>query len=96
MILSDLKTNRMTKPLGFDLGCPRLSFIASDTGAPALARMRITVSKNPDLADPVCDSGWTDRIDTLAWPVAGGAGTVSPGITGRSRGRRYPGGLRPE
>ncbi|MBP7401104.1 MAG: family 78 glycoside hydrolase catalytic domain [Clostridia bacterium] len=69
MILSDLKTNRMTKPLGFDLGCPRLSFIASDTGAPALARMRITVSKNPDLADPVCDSGWTDRIDTLAWPV---------------------------
>ncbi|MDW7658674.1 MAG: alpha-L-rhamnosidase N-terminal domain-containing protein, partial [Bacillota bacterium] len=69
MKIIDLKTNRMTCPLGFQLGRPRLSFIVTDTGGTALTSMRVEVALDAAMLQVVYDSGESRQVDSIAWEL---------------------------
>lgn len=69
MKIKNLKTNRITNPLGFDLGKPRLSYVAYDTTAKKQTAAQIQVSLNEDFSNIVFDSGKSGEIDSLAFEL---------------------------
>ncbi|MDQ0972045.1 alpha-L-rhamnosidase [Neobacillus niacini] len=69
MKIKNLKTNRITNPLGFDLGKPRLSYVAYDTTAKKQIAAQIEVSLNEDFSNIVFDTGKTEEIDSLAFEL---------------------------
>jgi alpha-L-rhamnosidase len=69
MKIKNLKTNRITNPLGFDLGKPRLSYVAYDTSAKRQVAAQIQVSLNEDFSNIVFDSGRSEEIDSLAFEL---------------------------
>jgi alpha-L-rhamnosidase len=69
MKVANLKTNRITNPLGFDLGKPRLSFITSETEAKKQVAAQIQVALDMDFSRIVFDSGKSHEIDSLAFEL---------------------------
>ncbi|MBM7655534.1 alpha-L-rhamnosidase [Neobacillus cucumis] len=67
MKIKQLKTNRITNPLGFDLGIPRLSFVTYDTNAKKQTAAQIQVALDQEFTDIIFDSGVNARIDSLAF-----------------------------
>lgn len=57
MRVTDLKTNRMVNPLGFDLGRPRLSYLVVDTAAKKQEAAQIQVALDVKFQETVYDSG---------------------------------------
>jgi len=72
MKISRLKTNRITNPLGFQLGKPRLSWV-TETGGPDAAKRQdaaqVQVAAGPDFDSILFDSGRQADIDSLAYPL---------------------------
>ncbi|WP_335495277.1 glycoside hydrolase family 78 protein [Neobacillus drentensis] len=64
-----MKTNRMTNPLGFDLGKPRLSFVTFDTAATKQTAAQIQVALDEEFTNIVFDSGVSEAIDSLAFEL---------------------------
>jgi len=69
MRITNLKVNRITNPLGFDLGKPRFSFITCDTEAKNQVAARIEVALDINFDDLVFDSGKDEEIDSLAFEL---------------------------
>ena len=69
MRIKNLKTNRITNPLGFDLGRPRLSFVTYDTTAKKQTAAQIQVALDEELTNTVFDSGKSAEIDSLAYEL---------------------------
>ena len=62
-----MKTNRITNPLGFDLGIPSLSFVTYDTAAKKQTAAQIQVALDEEFTNIVFDSGVNAWIDSLAF-----------------------------
>ncbi|MEH7118779.1 family 78 glycoside hydrolase catalytic domain [Neobacillus vireti] len=69
MKIKNLKTNRITNPLGFDLGRPRLSYVAYDTKAAKQTAAQIQVALDEEFTNSVFDSGKSTEIDSLAFEL---------------------------
>ncbi|ULT58286.1 glycoside hydrolase family 78 protein [Neobacillus drentensis] len=69
MRIKNLKTNRITNPLGFDLGRPRLSYVAYDTNAAKQTAAQIQVALDEEFTNSVFDSGKSTEIDSLAFEL---------------------------
>jgi alpha-L-rhamnosidase len=69
MRISNLKTNRITNPLGFDLGKPHFSFITCDTTAKRQVAAQIEVALDLNFADIIFNSGISEEIDSLAYEL---------------------------
>jgi alpha-L-rhamnosidase len=69
MKIKNLKTNRITNPLGFDLGKPRLSFVVYDTTAKTQLAAQIQVALEKEFMNIVFDSGKSVEIDSLAFEL---------------------------
>ena len=69
MRIMDMKTNRITNPLGFDLGKPHLSFVVCDTTAIKQVAAQILVALDKEFTQIVFDSGKSEDIDSLAFEL---------------------------
>lgn len=69
MRVINLKTNRITNPLGFDLGRPRLSYVVTDTIAKQQVAARIEIALDNKFGKVVFDSGKSEKIDSLAFEL---------------------------
>jgi len=69
MKVINLKTNRITNPLGFDLGKPRLSYVVSDTTASKQVAAQIQVAHDSEFTQIIFDSGKSREIDSLAFEL---------------------------
>jgi alpha-L-rhamnosidase len=69
MRIKNLKTNRITNPLGFDLGKPRLSFVTYDTTAKKQSAAQIEVALDEKFANIIFDTGKSAEIDSLAFEL---------------------------
>ncbi|MBB3110933.1 alpha-L-rhamnosidase [Paenibacillus phyllosphaerae] len=69
MRITNMKTNRIINPLGFDLGQPRLSYVVMDTAATKQIAAQIVVALNDTFDDIVFDSGKSESIDSLAYEL---------------------------
>lgn len=69
MKIKNLKTNRISNPLGFDLGKPRLSYVAYDTTAKKQTAAQIQVSLDEEFTNIIFDSGQSEKIDSLAFEL---------------------------
>lgn len=65
MKITKLMVNRLTKPLGFDLSSPSLSYVVEETDAETQKSARIVVSTSEDFSEIVYDSGEREDIDRL-------------------------------
>jgi alpha-L-rhamnosidase len=70
MKITSLKTNRITNPLGFDLGKPSFSFIACETTASKQSSAQIQVALDIDFNEIVFDTGKSEDIDSLAFELS--------------------------
>ncbi|MBY9078350.1 family 78 glycoside hydrolase catalytic domain [Paenibacillus sp. HN-1] len=64
-----LKTNRVTNPLGFDLGKPRFSYVVIETEAKKQTAARYVVAIDQKFEDIVFDSGRREDISSLAFEL---------------------------
>lgn len=69
MKVTNLKTNHITNPLGFDLGKPRFSFITCDTTAKKQVAAQIQVALDINFKEVVFDSCKREEIDSLAFEL---------------------------
>lgn len=69
MKIINLKTNRITNPLGFDLGKPSFSFVTCDTAATKQVAAQIQVAYDREFTQIVFDSGKSEEIDSLAFEL---------------------------
>jgi alpha-L-rhamnosidase len=69
MKIISLKTNRITNPLGFDLGKPSFSFITGETTASKQNSAQIQVALDIDFNEIVFDTGKSEDIDSLAYEL---------------------------
>ncbi len=69
MKITRMKTNRITNPLGFTLGTPRLSWVVEDTAARRQAAAQVQVAADEAFTNILFDSGKQAGIDSLAYPL---------------------------
>ena len=69
MKITRLKTNRITNPLGFTLGKPRLSYVVTETNAKKQIAARIEVALDEAFTNIIHDSGKRGDIDSLAYEL---------------------------
>lgn len=70
MIITKLKTNRITNPLGFSLGDrPRLSYVVTHTDAKKQTAARYEVALDQAFSSVVFDSGKRADIDSLSFEL---------------------------
>ncbi|MBO9600490.1 MAG: alfa-L-rhamnosidase RamA, partial [Cohnella sp.] len=70
MIITKLKTNRISNPLGFSLGDrPRLSYVVKDTDAKRQTAARYEVAMDEAFSSVVFDSGKRADIDSLSFEL---------------------------
>lgn len=62
MKINHLKVNHLVNPLGFDLECPTISFVAEETEARRQTKARVWVAEDGNFEEVVFDSGETDGI----------------------------------
>ncbi len=62
MKINHLKVNHLTNPLGFDLECPTISYVAEDTDARRQTKARVWVAEDEQFETVVFDSLETDQI----------------------------------
>lgn len=69
MKIINLKTNRISNPLGFDLGKPRFSYVVTDTRASKQVAAQIQVANDKEFTQIIFDSGKSEEIDSLAYEL---------------------------
>ena len=69
MKITNLKTNRITNPLGYTLGTPSLSWLVEDTPDKVQVAAQVMVADDPDFKTLIYDSGKVSGagIDSLAY-----------------------------
>lgn len=67
MKISRLKTNRISNPMGYDLGIPHLSYVAWDAEGRRQEKAQIVVALDEAFTEVVHDSGITDEINSLEY-----------------------------
>lgn len=67
MIIKDCKTNHLTDPLGYEINCPVFSYIVEDAKGSFQKEARIIVATDKKMEKIVFDSGFTDKINSLAY-----------------------------
>lgn len=67
MKISNLKTNHLVHPLGYDLGKPTFSFLVTETGAKKQEAARVQIAGDADFSHILFDSGKSASIDSLAY-----------------------------
>lgn len=65
MKIQRMKVNHLTKPLGYELTNPKVSFTVSDTKAKRPERIRVCVALNESFAAPLYDSGERSDLSML-------------------------------
>ncbi|WP_308638786.1 alpha-L-rhamnosidase [Paenibacillus silvisoli] len=70
MKITCMKTNRITNPLGFELGKPRVSYVVSETSAQKQLAARIEVSLDERFEHVIFDSGKDEAISSLAYELS--------------------------
>lgn len=97
MRVTDLKTNRMVNPLGFDLGRPRLSYLVVDTAAKKQEAAQIQVALDVKFQETVYDSGKARTLTASAsncrWSFSHGHATFGALRSGRRAARQQPASL---
>lgn len=66
MIISNLRTNHLTNPLGFKIESPLFTWTAESSGK-TQSRARVTVSADPSFSQLIYDSGESDSISSLGF-----------------------------
>lgn len=69
MKITQMKTNRIDNPLGFDLGKPRLSYKVIETVATKQAAAQIQVFSDEKGEQLIFDTGRSEQIDSLAFEL---------------------------
>ncbi|MCF0133716.1 MAG: family 78 glycoside hydrolase catalytic domain [Blautia sp.] len=69
MIITSMKTNHITNPLGFDIQKPVFSWKVTDTAGKKQTSAQVQVAKDSDFAEVVYDSGEAEGISSLAFEV---------------------------
>jgi alpha-L-rhamnosidase len=69
VIIKNLKTNRITNPLGFDLGKPRLSWITESDHAKKQKAAQIQVALDIEFNHIVFDTGISSNIDSICYEL---------------------------
>ncbi|MNO14189.1 Bacterial alpha-L-rhamnosidase [compost metagenome] len=69
MYITRMKTNRMTSPIGFSLGKPRISYVVTGTAGKKQTATRVEVSLTESFSNLIYDSGKRDDIDNLAFEL---------------------------
>jgi alpha-L-rhamnosidase len=69
MKIAQVKINHYENPLGYDLENLRVSYKICDALGKKQKQARILVSINPDMSDPVYDSGISEDIDSLGFSL---------------------------
>ncbi len=69
MKITRMKTNRIPRPLGFELGVPSLSWVVEDTSAQKQKWARVQVSGSPAFEQILWDSGRDTQISSIDCPV---------------------------
>lgn len=69
MIITDLRTNHLTNPLGYHLERPVLSWIVEEASGKKQAWARIEVALDPDFQQLVYDSGNKENLSSLGVEV---------------------------
>lgn len=69
VIIKNLKTNRITNPLGFDLGTPRLSWITQSNYAKKQEAAQIQVALDTEFKHMVFDTGISSNIDSISYEL---------------------------
>ncbi|MCL6601260.1 MAG: glycoside hydrolase family 78 protein [Paenibacillus sp.] len=70
MIITKLKTNRISNPLGFSMGVrPRLSYIVTGTDGRKQTAARYEVANDASFSSVVFDSGKRNDIDSLSFEL---------------------------
>lgn len=67
MKISNMKTNHLTNPLGYDLGKPVFSFLVMETHAKRQEAAQIQIAGDADFSNILFDSGKSTDIDSLAY-----------------------------
>ena len=67
MGITRMKCNRISNPLGFYLGQPRLSWVTEAPGAKLQTAARVQVAADKDFGQILYDSGRRDDIDSLGF-----------------------------
>lgn len=62
-----MKANRMTNPLGFNLGQPSLSWVTEAPGATVQTAAQVLVARDEKFADIIFDSGKCVDLDSLGY-----------------------------
>ncbi len=65
MKITNLKTNHITNPIGYDISSPTLSFVIAESTGKKLQAARIRISRHPDMTDCIYDSGMSEEISAL-------------------------------
>ncbi|HHY81168.1 MAG TPA: family 78 glycoside hydrolase catalytic domain [Clostridiales bacterium] len=69
MKIRRMKCNRITKPLGFNLGRPRLSWVTEAPGAKFQKAAQIQVAEDERFHNIIFDSGRSSEIDSLGFEL---------------------------
>ena len=69
MRIYSMMTNRLTNPLGFDLGTPRLCWKIDDTEGRHQSKARVRVAADESFSDILFDSGEREDLDSLSVPL---------------------------
>lgn len=69
MMIKNLKTNRITNPLGFDLGTPRLSWITESEQAKKQKAAQIKVALDEGFSNIVLDTGMDSELDSVSYEL---------------------------
>ncbi|WP_168714384.1 alpha-L-rhamnosidase [Niallia nealsonii] len=69
MIIKNLKTNRITNPMGFDLGSPRVSWITESSIAKKQKAAQIQVAMDIEFNQIILDTGISSDIDSISYEL---------------------------
>jgi alpha-L-rhamnosidase len=69
MIITNLRTNRIKNPLGFELAVPRVSWVVEDTDALTQSAAQVQVAAEAEFETILFDSGKQADIDSLAYEL---------------------------
>lgn len=83
MEIVHLKVNHLVNPLGYDLGCPTISYVVRDTAAKKQEKAQVLVSLDEDFSAPFYDSGESKK-SLIPPSLCPSTCSRRPAITGKS------------
>lgn len=69
MKITQLRTNHIKNPIGFQIGQPVFSWQIEETQGKFQKAARIQVASDAEMSNVLSDTGWSEKLDSLASPV---------------------------